>query len=192
MEVRESGLPGLPEGSSRGLFATKKFEKGEVVVHVLGKFGYGKEYARKTKSTRVWNLGLVGEEEGAEVQQCYLNSMPHSPASFANDGKHGVASGGELGGENVRFEEDDSFPRSDYNRMRFVALNDINKGEEIYISYGKNFLREKYARKVFVYDDDDVETVVVADDVELSSSSSSDEGRDEVHQQQKQQQGKQK
>ena len=53
VEVRESGIKALPKGFIRCLFATRDFTEGDLVCNVFGRFGYGKEYARKTKSRRV-------------------------------------------------------------------------------------------------------------------------------------------
>ena len=93
VEVRESGIKGLPKGSTRGLFATRDFSEGDLVCHVFGRFGYGREYARKTKSRRVWSLGEVGVDEEDGPQLCYLNSSVYAPATYANDCEHGEAKG---------------------------------------------------------------------------------------------------
>ena len=110
----------LEQSAPKGLFSKNGFKEGDPIVPCIGRFGYDKRAAQKSKSTSVWHLESLGEGKDEPV---YLTGSLHAPATYINDGSHAAAEGVEGVGVNVEVLEENSYALSDAKRLQYYATS---------------------------------------------------------------------
>lgn len=119
--VKTSQLP----NSGKGLFTTTPIKKGEKVIEYLGEIIDWKEYEKRVERDEDGYLFFISNKKCIDA----FNTPQHK-ARFAND----AAGLGRVKGlkNNCVYEIED-------NRCYIVATKNIDAGEEIFVSYTKEY-----------------------------------------------------
>jgi SET domain-containing protein len=104
-------------GAGQGLFATRAFQKGELVCEYTGRIYANKDAWQLADKSYLMKLG---GGKYVDAREC-----PHVMARFINDCR-------SRGTHNVVFDK-----RPQDNLARVVALRDISPDEELYVDYGR-------------------------------------------------------
>jgi uncharacterized protein len=123
LEIKKSRIP----GAGKGLFAKADFKRGERVIEYTGEIITWKECQKRNEALD--GVGLyyfyVSDKKCIDAQ-----NVPESLARYANDAAGFVRLPGFR--NNARFEVIRSKPY-------IIASRNIKPGDEIYVSYGKEY-----------------------------------------------------
>lgn len=119
--VKTSQLP----NSGKGLFTTTPIKKGAKIIEYLGEIIDWKEYERRVERDEDGYLFFINKKKCIDAY-----NTPQHKARFANDAA-GLSRVKGLKNNSVYEIEDD--------RCFIIASRDINAGEEIFVSYTKEY-----------------------------------------------------
>ena len=118
LEVKDSNIA----GAGKGLFTTKSITKGTRIVEYKGRIRTWKEVENEDENYYIF---YVTEDHVIDA-----SSYKKSPARFINDAKGLTKMKGVI--NNARFVIDGS-------RVFVEAIRNIAEGDEIFLSYGKEY-----------------------------------------------------
>ncbi len=119
--VKTSQLP----NSGKGLFTTTEIKKGAKVIEYLGEIIDWKEYEKRVERDEDGYLFFINKKNCIDAW-----NTPQHKARFAND----AAGLGRIKGLN-----NNAFYEIEKNKCFIVAKKDIKAGEEIFVSYSKEY-----------------------------------------------------
>jgi uncharacterized protein len=119
--VKKSQLP----DAGRGLFTTKAIAKGEKVIEYRGEIIEWKQYSERVKANKDGYLFFVSRKKCIDAW-----STPQYKARYANDAAGFTRVKGLT--NNCVYEVED-------NRCYIVSIKPIKAGEEIFVSYTKEY-----------------------------------------------------
>lgn len=121
LKVKVSQLP----NAGKGLFTDKPIKKGEQVIEYLGEIIDWKEYEKRVKEDKDGYLFFINKKRCIDAY-----STPEHKARYANDAAGLNKTKGLKNNANYQIEKDRCF---------IVASRDIEAGEEIFVSYTKEY-----------------------------------------------------
>lgn len=122
LKVKTSSLP----NSGKGLFTTTPIKKGEKIVEYLGEIIDWKEYEKRVERDEDGYLFFINKKHCIDAF-----NTPQHVARYANDAE---------GLSKVKgLKNNANYEIFDKNRCFIVAKRDIEKGEEIFVSYTKEY-----------------------------------------------------
>ncbi|PBQ31839.1 SET domain-containing protein-lysine N-methyltransferase [Sphingobacteriaceae bacterium] len=121
LKVKVSQLP----NAGKGLFTDKPIKKGEQVIEYLGEIIDWKEYEKRVKEDKDGYLFFISKKRCIDAY-----STPEHKARYANDAAGLSKTKGLKNNANYEVVKDRCF---------IVASRDIEAGEEIFVSYTKEY-----------------------------------------------------
>jgi len=119
--VKTSTLP----NSGKGLFTTKAIKKGERIIEYLGEIIDWKEYEKRVERDEDGYLFFVNKKHCIDAW-----NTPQHKARYANDA---------AGLSKVKGLTNNSVYEIDGNKCFIVATKNIDAGQEIFVSYTKEY-----------------------------------------------------
>lgn len=119
--VKTSTLP----NSGKGLFTTKAIKKGERIIEYLGEIIDWKEYEKRVERDEDGYLFFVNKKHCIDAW-----NTPQHKARYANDA---------AGLSKVKGLTNNSVYEIDGNKCFIVATKNIEAGQEIFVSYSKEY-----------------------------------------------------
>lgn len=121
LKVKTSQL----ENAGKGLFTDKPIKKGEKVIEYLGEIIDWKEYEKRVKEDKDGYLFFISKKRCIDAY-----ATPEHKARYANDAAGLSKTKGLKNNAEYEIEKDRCF---------IVAKRDIEAGEEIFVSYTKEY-----------------------------------------------------
>jgi len=121
LEVKDSKIP----GAGYGLFTKKSLKRGEKVVEYLGEIIDYQEYNKRTDENKYGYMFYLDKKTCIDAYD-----TPHFVARYANDAK---------GLKRVPGLDNNCEYHIEDKRVYIVAKRDIRPGEELFVSYGKEY-----------------------------------------------------
>lgn len=119
--VKHSKLP----GAGKGLFTTKPIRKNEKIVEYLGEIIDWKEYEKRVKEDKDGYLFYINKKRCIDAY-----NTPQYKARYANDA---------AGLYRVKGLKNNAVYEIFEDKCYIVATRDIKAGEEIFVSYSKDY-----------------------------------------------------
>lgn len=119
--VKTSQLP----NSGKGLFTTTPIKKGSKIIEYKGEIIDWKEYERRVERDEDGYLFFINNKRCIDAF-----NTPQYKARFANDA---------AGLSRIKGLKNNSIYEIDDDRCFIIAARDINAGEEIFVSYTKEY-----------------------------------------------------
>lgn len=119
--VKKSRLP----GAGKGLFTTKDIKKGKKIIEYRGEIIDWKEYCKRVKEDKDGYLVYISRKKCIDAY-----NTPQYKARYANDAEGLIRSKKYKNNAEYQIIGD---------KVYLVATRDIKAGEEIFVSYSKDY-----------------------------------------------------
>lgn len=119
--VKKSQLP----GAGMGLFTTKDIKKGCKIIEYRGEIIDWKEYCKRVKEDKDGYLAYISRKKCIDAY-----NTPQYKARYANDAEGLI--------KNKKFKNNAEYQIIN-DKVYIVATRDIRAGEEIFVSYSKEY-----------------------------------------------------
>lgn len=119
--IKKSQLP----GAGKGLFTTKLIKKGQKIIEYRGEIIDWKEYCKRVKEDKDGYLVYISRKKCIDAY-----NTPQYKARYANDAEGLI--------KDKRFKNNAEYQIID-DKVYLVAKRDIQPGEEIFVSYSKDY-----------------------------------------------------
>lgn len=119
--VKKSQLP----SAGKGLFTTKDIKKGSKIIEYRGEVIDWKEYCKRVKDDKDGYLAFISRKKCIDAY-----NTPQYKARYANDAEGLIKIKGIKNNAEYQIIDD---------KVYIVATRDIKAGEEIFVSYSKDY-----------------------------------------------------
>lgn len=119
--VKKSQLP----SAGKGLFTTKDIKKGSKIIEYRGEVIDWKEYCKRVKEDKDGYLAFISRKKCIDAY-----NTPQYKARYANDAEGLIKIKGIKNNAEYQIIDD---------KVYIVATRDIKAGEEIFVSYSKDY-----------------------------------------------------